>query len=125
MYNISECSQTIGEEIPQEIKRLYSTPTQEDLVIESATATMNGKYFDTNVSIRNQGLKKSKESILKISIDKRQLKEIKIPELDIGYGTFIELKNIWIPEISINQIEYNLDYNETELDKKNNWLVLN
>ena len=120
MYNFSKCSQTIGEEIPILINGLYSTPTQPDPSITEVIATMQGKYLDTNITIKNQGLKKSEPAILEIRAGDKIIKEIEINSLEIGYGTLISIQNIWVAKISIEELEYELIYSFEELDKKNN-----
>ena len=62
MYNVSKCSQEIGDDIMDSINKIYSYPSQPDLSLENATALMHGRYLDTNISIRNTGLADSGES---------------------------------------------------------------
>ncbi len=56
MYNYSKCSQTIGQDIPILINKIYSVESYDDLMFEDINASMDGKYLNTNISIRNQGL---------------------------------------------------------------------
>ena len=60
MYKITKCSQTIGEDIIIKINELYSVPDYPDLAFENVSAIMHGKSLDTNISIRNNGLKDSR-----------------------------------------------------------------
>ena len=62
MYPVSKCEQTIGEDIPQLINELYSIPTYSDLSFENVSAVMHGRYLDSNISIRNNGLKNSEKT---------------------------------------------------------------
>jgi len=56
MYNISKCGQTLGDDIPELINKLYSTPSYPDPYIENVSAIMKGKFLYTNISVRNGGL---------------------------------------------------------------------
>lgn len=125
MYNVSQCNQEIGSDIINTINRLYSTPSYSDLSVENVSAAMHGKYLNTNFTVMNQGLKDSKDSILKIYADNKLVKEVDIPELEIGYGRKISLINIFVLQISTSELKFVIDYNEAELYKENNEIILN
>ncbi|MEK6906042.1 MAG: matrixin family metalloprotease, partial [Nanoarchaeota archaeon] len=76
MYPISDCSQTIGEDSIELINQLYSVPSYPDLSFEGVSATMHGAYLDTDISIRNNGLKQSETFKVKIYADEKMIKEI-------------------------------------------------
>ena len=59
MYNVSRCKQTIGSDIVNLLDDLYSTPTYPDLAFENVSAFMKGRYLNTEMVIRNNGLKNS------------------------------------------------------------------
>jgi CII-binding regulator of phage lambda lysogenization HflD len=93
MYPISSCKQTLGN-IPKLIDEIYSVESYSDLEIEEVFATMNGKYLDVNVSIRNNGIVKSENAILTIYSEDTTIKTILIEPLEIGYGMQITFTNI-------------------------------
>ncbi len=124
MYPIAKCGQTVGDEIPSLINKLYSINSYPDLVLENVSAIMNGKYLDINISVRNNGLKKSETAKIIIYADEKKIKEIPFKGLGIGYGRKIILSNIWVPKISIKEIKVVLDYNLNELSKDNNQVLL-
>ncbi len=123
MYEISRCSQTIGEDTINFINEIYSIPSNADLLFEDATAKMHGRYLDINFSLRNNGLKQAEETTVKVFADEKQVKEIDIPEIDIGYGRKVSISNIWVNQIEVKNIEFVIESDFPELDKNNNKIV--
>ncbi len=124
MYNTSKCNQNIGQDIINEINKIYSFPSYSDLAFENVSAIMHGKYLDTNITIRNHGLKDSEKTKLIISSDEKLIKEIEIDPLKIGYGRTINLNNILVPKINIQELKFLIDSNFPELEKNNNEIKL-
>lgn len=120
MYEISRCDQEIGDDIINFINKVYSIKSIPDLLFESAHASMHGKYLDVNFSIRNNGLKDSGESIIKIIADGKEVERVDIPVIEIGYGRKVSMANIWIKQIDVQQIDFIIENNFEELDKSNN-----
>jgi Matrixin/CARDB len=120
MYNVSKCSQVIGEDIPEIISQLYSVAPAPDLTIESLIPNLDGKYLDANISIRNNGFEKSKKSNLIIYADDNLINTIDLPELEIGAGMKYSMENFIIKQLSVNEIKFELKYDYPELDKENN-----
>ena len=81
---------------------------------------MQGRYLNANFSLRNQGLKYSDRTKIIIYADEKEIKEIEIDPLDIGYGTKYSLSNIWIGQINIDKIKFVIKSDFDELDKTNN-----
>ncbi len=125
MYGISKCNQEIGQDIIDTIDNLYSTPSYVDLSIENVSAVMHGKYLDTNLTIVNNGLKNSGNSIVKIYADEKLIKEFEVKELEIGYGTKITLTNILVLQISTDELKFVVSYDGPELSKEDNEIKLN
>jgi hypothetical protein len=124
MYSVSNCGQTLGQEIPKMINELYSAPSHPDLAIENVSAVMRGRYLDLNMSIRNNGLNDAGAANIIISADGDSIKEINLDALEIGYGRSIILKNIWTKKINVDQLELFIDSSFSELSKDNNRVVL-
>jgi len=124
MYPVTKCGQSIGEDIPYWVNYLYSFETLPDLSFENISAVMKGKYLDAEISIRNNGLKKTESVKIVIYADGKIIKEIPIESLEIGSGKIISLANIWITQLSIDEIKFVIDSNFDELDKSNNVAVL-
>ena len=61
MYNLSNCRQTIGDDIIDLINELYSFESLPDLTLENVSAIMNRRYLDTNISVKNYGLQNSRD----------------------------------------------------------------
>ena len=106
MYEVTDCKQTLGDDIPAFINEIYSIPSLSDLTFEGAEGYMQGKYLNANLSIRNQGIIPARSSEILIYADDKLVKEVNIKSLDVGYGTKISLYNIWINKISINEIKF-------------------
>lgn len=123
MYEISRCDQTIGDDIINFINNIYSIPSEPDLLFDNSYASMHGKYLDINFSVRNDGLKASGESVIKILADGQQVDEIKMPPIEVGYGRQVYVSNIWIRQISIQEIKFVIEDNFDELSKTNNEVI--
>jgi len=124
MYNITKCHQTIGQDIINKINELYSTPSYFDLSFENVSAIMHGKYLDTNITIRNNGLKESQSSTLIIYADEKEIKKVQLETLKVGYGTTITLGNVLVPKININELIFLINNSFRELEKNNNKIKL-
>ncbi|MFQ5531923.1 MAG: matrixin family metalloprotease [Candidatus Nanoarchaeia archaeon] len=124
MYSISKCDQTIGEDTIELINNIYSIPSNPDLTLENVSAFLRGRYLNLNMTIRNQGLKVSKNTVFKIYTDDKLLKESDVPILGVGTGVSISLKNILISRLSLKKIEIVIESDFEELSKENNNIVL-
>ncbi|MFA4953579.1 MAG: matrixin family metalloprotease [Candidatus Pacearchaeota archaeon] len=124
MYNFSRCEQTIGDDNIVILNKLYSVPSYSDLGFENVSASMHGRYLDINISIRNNGLKKSEEAKIIIYADGKNIKEIDLRAVDIGYGITISLTNVFINKLNVNEIELIINSDFNELDIENNKIIL-
>ena len=124
MYNFSSCKQTIGEDIPNLVNKLYAIQSYPDLVFENVSAVMNGKYLDLSINIRNNGLSYSENSKILVYADNDLIKEIDLKKIDIGYGMQVSFENLWIGQLSVNEIKVLIENDFNELDKQNNEIVL-
>jgi len=124
MYSISKCSQTIGEDIPPVINKLYSYSTYSDLSFENVSAIMHGRYLDVNMSLRNNGLKESGAAKIIVSSDGSFIKEVDLKGLKVGYGITITLSNIFVKKINVDELVFFIDTSFQELEKENNKITL-
>jgi hypothetical protein len=124
MYNISNCRQTISEDMIDLINKLYSIESLPDLTFESISATRNKIYLDVNISVKNNGLKDSENFKINIYADKKFIKEFQIDKLNIGHGTTITLSNLFIPKFKVNELQFEIEYLLKELNKNNNKIKL-
>jgi hypothetical protein len=124
MYEIMDCKQTIGEEIPQLINELYSIPSLPDLSFEEINAFMNGNYLNANISIRNNGFQNAPSSQVYIYVDNTFVKKLNVDDIEIGFGKKIYLSNFWINNININEIKFEIVGDFDEIDNSNNVYIL-
>lgn len=124
MYEITGCDRTIGEDIPTFIDEIYAIPSSPDLVFGNVSAVINGRYLDTNLEVRNNGLKKSEAVKIKISVDGELASVIDLDALNIGYGKKIMLTNVWVPKVNVNELEFLIESDFSELEKNNNRIIL-
>ena len=124
MYNISSCGQTLSDDIPLLINEIYSVRTLPDLSVENVSATMNGKFLNANVSVRNNGLKESEEFILKIYADGKPVKDIEFEGLEVGFGTAVSVSRLFIAGLKTTELTFEIEYLYEELNKENNKLKL-
>lgn len=123
MYPVTNCKQTLGD-IPGLINEIYSIESYPDLEIGEVIASIEGKYLDMNISIRNNGLKKSPATEMIISSEDTIIKRILIQPLEVGYGMQVTFENVWVPKINIEELEFLIDTGFNELDKNNNKKIL-
>lgn len=124
MYEISKCGQEVSQSTIDKIDFLYSIDSLPDLLFEDVGAIMQGRYLDLNISVRNNGLKDSVGGQIVIYADNRSIKEVNLQELKIGHGRFISLTNVWINQVSVDEIKIEIVYPYEELKKENNEVFL-
>ena len=124
MYNISNCKQEIGEQIPFVVETLYSLPAQPDLTFEDVVYEMNNRYMNINMSVRNNGFKRANPSEIIIYVDNSEIKRIDLQSLNIGEGMKMMLVNLLLKQITIDEIKFEISYSGEELDKENNIVIL-
>lgn len=124
MYYVSKCRQEISSDMIELINELYSIPSYADLSFEDVSATMSGKYLNTNFTIRNYGLKDTTSSQVKIYADGKNIKTVDLKSVNIGYGRSISLQNIFVTQLNVKELEFVIETNFPELDKENNKIIL-
>jgi len=124
MYPVTTCRQTIGQDIPSLINTLYSVPSYSDLSFENVSATVHGRYLDTNFTIVNHGLIKSGDSEMIISADGNEISRETIQPLDVGTGIIFISQNTLLKNTNIAELEYTLQSDFSEISTANNQLVL-
>ena len=125
MYNVSNCKQTIGEDIPSTINTLYTFETLPDLTFEDVSFELDNRYLNINMSVRNNGFKKSSASEIIIYADDSEIRRVELQSLDIGEGMKMMLVNLLLKQISVNEIKLEIVHAGNELDKENNVVIIN
>ena len=124
MYYLTGCGRVIGQDQIDLINNLYSIPSYADLTFENVSAIMHGRYLNVNMTLRNNGLKDSEEFKVGIYTDKKLVKEVEVNILKIGGGMLITLDNVWVKKINVEELEFFIDSNFSELEKNNNRIIL-
>ena len=124
MYPISNCDQEIGMDMINFINEIYSQEPLPDLSFEEVDAVVEGVYLNANISVRNNGLVKSKPSKIDVYANDRFVKSFDLQELDIGVGNVLSVGHIWISKLNVNELKFVINYDFVELDKKNNERIL-
>jgi hypothetical protein len=124
MYPISECSQTIGDDMVDEINRLYSVEPLPDLYFENITGEVLGKYVNLEFIVRNGGLRDSKNSTVQIYFDSEEKKSLSVSSLEVGTGITIDIKNLYKGIKNIKEMKIEIVSNFEEMDKSNNLVIL-
>lgn len=125
MYNVSKCSQTLGEDTVDFINEIYLFPSHPDLSFENVSAVRKGSYIDLNLTLRNNGLAASEELKVFIFADGKNIDEIDSGSLGIGHGRTIILRNIFVLKRNVDVLEITIEYDSPELNKENNNVKLN
>jgi len=124
MYSTVKCSQEISQDMINHINWLYSFPKVPDLLVENASASMQGKYLSLSVTIKNHGLTDSHPSKMAIYADGKQIKDFDVESISVGEGKIITLTNILVAQLSVDEIDVRLQSDYEEMNKDNNIVVL-
>lgn len=120
LYNITNCDQTLSNDVINLINEVYSVPSYPDLILENVSGMMNGRFLDINLSVINGGLNDAKESKVLIYAEDKIVEEIELPSLKIGSGRLIYTKNIWIPQLNVKELMVIINSDFDEITKENN-----
>ena len=120
LYNISYCKQTLGEDLPIMINKLYSVESRPDLVVKNTSALTKGKYLDLNFSITNEGLRDSSQSKIKIYVNDALVELLDLDLLKLGTGSRSFLKNIKLKTTDVKTIKVMVESDDLEIKKNNN-----
>lgn len=124
MYNITNCEQEIGDDTIQLIGELYSIPSYSDLDFENVSATISGRFLDVNFAVVNAGFKDSENFEIKIYADGGLVKKIEMEPIKVGYGKFINMKNIWVSQVNVREVELIIESEFNEITNENNKIKL-
>lgn len=120
MFPVTNCKQTLDEEIISEINSLYGTPEFSDLVVEKVSASKTGAYLDFEVVVSNYGLKDSLDSKLELIVSGKTVKEFSLDIVEIGTKKILSVQNVKISR-SAESVRFLVNSEEDELSKENNW----
>lgn len=123
MYPVTNCDQTIGQDIVDEINRIYSIESKPDLVFQNVSAMMSGRFLNLNMTVVNAGLKDAGESTVTISVGEIVVREIDLVPLPIGVGRIITMR-IFVPQMNVKEFELAINDNFGEISKDNNKIKL-
>ncbi|MCK9595892.1 matrixin family metalloprotease [Candidatus Pacearchaeota archaeon] len=124
MYNVTDCNEIIGDDMIELINELYSIPSYPDLYIQNVSAIMKGRFLDVNITVVNGGLNKAQPFKVILYANENIIDTIDFEEIDIGYGKIVNMRNIWVSEMNINELEFVIDSSDKEIDKENNKIKL-
>lgn len=121
MYNTSNCDQRMSDDMVELIRSLYSIEPLADARISNANAVVRGRYLDFNISILNEGLRDIGDLDLTILVDGKEIENINIGKIEVGFGRTLRVENMRIPR-SIEKIEFIVDVDDLirELNEDNN-----
>jgi len=123
MFPFTDCSQSIDQEIIEEINRLYETPSLPDLTIESVFANKTGRFLNFNLAVANNGLIKIDNSTLKITVENKVVKDYILGELEIGSKRFLTVENLRVPK-GTESVTFLVETDKAEITKENNRAVI-
>ncbi len=124
MYNVTNCEQVIGDDIIQLIDELYSVQSNPDLAFQNVSASISGRFLDVDFVVMNTGLRNSEEVKIKIYAGEEMIKELEMEPIDVGYGRFASMKNIWVSQVDVKELKLIIDSNFEEINKENNKIQL-
>ncbi len=124
MYNVTNCRQTMGEDMIQLINNLYSIQSNPDLLFKNVSASMSGRFLNINMTIINAGLKRAEKSKINIYTDNSFLKKIDLEPLEMGTGRIITINNVFVTKFSVSELELSIDSDFNEINKENNKIKL-
>ena len=125
LYPITSCDEQLDDYVINEINKLYSVDSLPDLAITDAKAEKTGRYLSLTVEISNEGLKDSSKFLLQIYADGKNIKELEVEGIQVGFRKIISVDNLRISsntqeiDFAVNQIE-----DSKEITNKNNEVEL-
>ena len=119
MFNISKCSQEMGQDSIDLINTLYSVESLPDLNILNVSGRIHSRYLDFQIEIQNQGLAPSSNGNINVYGDEKLIKSFELNPIDTGYGKIISIENILLVR-NVKEIQFEVEIPDRELDKKNN-----
>jgi hypothetical protein len=124
MYPVSKCDQEIGQDTINKLNSLYSIPSYPDLAFTDASAHIDGRSLDLNLSISNEGLADSSNSSILVYTDDKLVKKLSLDSIQIGHGVQIQLQNVWLSRLNFNQLKIVIESPDKELSNDNNKIIL-
>lgn len=123
MYSVSSCNQILSSDYINEIIRLYGVESLPDLYFSDVRALKRGIYLNLNMTVKNQGLDRSKEVDVSLKKDDKILDSFNLRSIDIGEGKIFTVENFRIP-LGTRNIKLVIG-DGRELDMDNNIAELN
>jgi len=122
MYNTSACDQRMTSDIILLMQKLYSIKPRPDLRISDIKATKHGGYLDFNITVLNEGLIDAHDVSFTLIADGKEVDEIEMGEIGIGFGRTLKAANIKLPSRSVDEIELVVDFDDLidEVNEDNN-----
>jgi hypothetical protein len=124
MYEITDCEQTIGQDLLDKITELYSIPSYPDLAFGDVSASMTGRMLDMNMTVMNAGLSNSGDSKISIYAENNLIKEIQLEPIKIGYARIITIRNTFVAQLSVSELNVIIESDLNEINKENNKIKL-
>jgi hypothetical protein len=124
MYNVSNCGQTISEDIIQSINKIYSVPSYPDLILENVSGVMKGRFLEVSFFVVNGGLVDAGESSVFIYAGDKLVKEEIIPAVPFNMGIFVPITNIWVSQLNVKELTFVASSDFEEISKDNNKAIL-
>lgn len=109
MYNVSDCRQSISDDMVKLIYELYSIEPLPDASIGDLVVVKRGRYLDFNISVLNEGLIDIDSINLTIVADGEDVEVMNLGGIGIGYGRTLRAQNIKLPSLSVDRIEFVVD----------------
>jgi len=122
MYHTTLCNQVLTNDIIEELKKLYSTPSLPDLYFSDIGAEKQGHYLNFNITIKNQGLKEAESVILQLYAQDKKIDEFDFKTIASGEGRILTVGDMTIPR-KTERIKFVIK-SEDELNKDNNIIQL-
>ncbi len=118
-----DCSQQLSANVTRTLQSLYVQNFLPDLYFESVSAYQDAGVYHFSVTVANRGPKTSKEVLLKVIADGKEVGFYRIVPLELGYSYKIEFSTL-IPELP-NQVKLLIDDDkaQSELNRQNNVLI--
>lgn len=123
MYPVTDCTQTLDQEIISEINKIYEEPSLPDLAIQKLEARKAGRYISFNTSVENIGLKDIQQAEISVYTDSKLLKTFELGKIEIGTIKFLTITNLKGP-YSFNSLEFRVSSSQQELSLDNNQAAL-
>jgi len=124
LYPFIECDQRITSDLGNALRELYQIEALPELYFKNVTASKSGRYLSFNVTISNDGLIDSLNTLLEVYVEGKFVQGFALNDVSFGGGQKFYVNNLRLPSRGVNEIELRLRSDNGDSNLNNNIVEL-